>query len=102
MNLLVSLIEKEKPRNEYMRQYYENEIASLPKGSIVKKKVGNNEYYYLKYRDGSKTITDYLGKDLVKIESVRSQIERRKHFEYMLIELNKEHNLIKKMLEVAK
>jgi len=47
------MLEKERSRNEYMREYYRNQIAALPKGSVVAKKAGNNIYYYLQYAQKS-------------------------------------------------
>ena len=37
-----------------MQKQYETRINKLPKGVVILKKVGNHEYYYLKYRDGKK------------------------------------------------
>lgn len=81
-----------------MQQEYEAKINELPKGIIVIKKVGNQEYHYLKYRDGKKTITDYLGKNENKISEIENQIKKRKHFEKMLAELRKESKLIQKVI----
>jgi len=102
VSLILSIIKKEKPRNEYMRKYYKEKIASLPKGVIVEKQVGNHTYYYLKYRRGSKVITDYIGKESEKADEIRMKVEKRKHFEAMLSELNKEYEMIEKMLEAEK
>ena len=82
-----------------MRKFYEEQIDALPRGTIIKKRVGANEYYYLKYRKGDKTLTDYLGKDTEKVEQTKQQLQKRKHFEAMQAELNKEHKIIKQILE---
>ncbi|WP_326975256.1 hypothetical protein [Caproicibacter sp. BJN0012] len=102
MSLVVALVKKEKLRNAFMREHYKQEIAALPRGTIVKKKVGNHDYYYIKYRSGNKTVTDYLGKNPEKIEQTRQQLQKRKHDEEMLSELNKERDMIIKMLEDEK
>ena len=81
-----------------MQQQYEININQLPKGTVVTKKVGNHEYHYLKYRDGKKTVTDYIGRDEKKIEEIKSQIKKRRHFERMLGELKKENKLIQKVI----
>lgn len=81
-----------------MQREYQNKIDQLPKGTIVRKKVGNHEYYYLKYRNGKKTVTDYIGRDLKKVDEVRTQVEKRKHFEKMLSELREENKLIDKLM----
>ncbi|MFA9560431.1 hypothetical protein ACERII_24325 [Evansella sp. AB-rgal1] len=64
MSLMLDMIEEEARRNQLMQQEYMNRINHLPKGSLVIKKVGNHEYYYLKYREGKKTLTDYIGRDV--------------------------------------
>lgn len=69
-------------------------MSSYQKGTIVRKKVGNHEYYYLKYRNGKKTVTDYIGRDQNKVDEIRTQVEKRKHFEKMLAELKEENKLI--------
>ena len=81
-----------------MQKQYGAKINQLPKGKIIIKKVRNHEYYYLKYRDGKKTVTDYIGRDKKKIEDIRNQIDKRKHFEKMLAELKEENNLIRKVI----
>ena len=102
MNFIIKIIEKESIRNDFMREYYKKEINTLPRGTITKKKVGNNEYYYLKYRSGVRTITDYIGKDITKVEGIKQLLAKRKHHELMLSELNDENELISKILEEAK
>ena len=41
---------------------YQSELSILPKGAISEKKVGEKTYYYLKYRDGKKVISQYVSK----------------------------------------
>lgn len=88
------MILEENQRNLLMQQEYETKIGQLPKGKMIVKKVGNHEYHYLKYRDGKKTVTDYIGRDKKKIEEVMNLIKKRKHFEKMLLELKEENKLI--------
>ncbi|MDD2433475.1 MAG: hypothetical protein PHX01_07305 [Clostridia bacterium] len=98
MGLLLEIIREESQRNLLMQEQYEAKINQLPKGRIILKKVGNHEYCYLKYRDGEKTITDYIGRDETKISEVKNQLNKRKHFEKMLAELKKENRLIQKVI----
>ena len=39
-------------------------LAVLPKGRIKSKRIGQSVYYYLHYRRGGKTRSDYLGKEI--------------------------------------
>lgn len=97
--LIKSVVLEEQKRNMEMITTYEKELESLPKGNLSIKKIGNNEYYYLKYRNDKKIITDYIGKDKEKIAQIKEQIKRRKHYENMLSALMKEQKTISKILE---
>lgn len=97
--LIKSVVLEEERRNAEMIATYEKELKSLPKGNLSIKKIGNNEYYYLKYRNGKKIVTDYIGKDKGKIAQIEEQIKRRKHHENMLSALVKEQIIISKILE---
>jgi len=101
LSLLSDMILEESQRNLLMQRDYQNKIEQLPKGTIVRKKVGNHEYYYLKYRNGKKTVTDYIGCDRNKVDDIRTQVEKRKHFEKMLAELEEENKLIDKLIGVG-
>jgi hypothetical protein len=45
MNLITALVLKEESLNLHMRKFYEEQIDALPRGTIIKKRVGANEYY---------------------------------------------------------
>lgn len=38
-------------------------LGELPRGSILKRKIGRRHYYYLKLRDGDRVESRYLGKE---------------------------------------
>lgn len=95
--MITSIILKEKKRVEFMIEEYTKELNELPKGSITKKYLKNNYYYYLTYRNNSKVITKYLGKDNENIIKVKEQLLRRKQIEHILKKLNEEKNKINKM-----
>ena len=97
MTYLQSVIEKEEKRNNNMINEYLLELDSLPKGSIKEKKVKNNVYYYLNYRDGNKVISKYIGKEEKLVNQVKEQLNRRKQIEELLKLLYKERTDIKKM-----
>ncbi len=97
--LIKSVVVEEQKRNAEMISAYEKELENLPKGNLSIKKVGNNKYYYLKYRNDKKIVTDYIGKDNEKIAQIEEQIKKRKHYENMLSALIKEQKIISKILE---
>lgn len=94
--IINSVIKNEALRNHEMIQQYEKLILNLPKGSLICRK---NEYYYLKYRKDGKVCDDYVGKNKEKISEIKEQLERRKHYEEMLVKLRQEQKVINKILE---
>ena len=99
MNMILTTISQEKKRIEYMLTKYKEEQARLPKGSISVKNVGDRTYYYLKYRDGKKVISQYISKS--QINEIREQLEKRKHIEAMMKSLREELSIANKVLEDA-
>jgi hypothetical protein len=96
---MIRTVQKEKERIDYMLSAYIKQLDELPKGSVAAKTVGNRVYYYLKYRDGKKVITEYLGKDGDKVEQTRKALEKRRHIEAMVAHLRSEQILADKVLE---
>lgn len=97
MNLIISTLLQEKQRIDYMLAKYQEALAELPKGTISEKQVKGNTYYYLKYRDGKKIISKYVGKK--EIETLKQQIGKRRHIETMIKSLLEEQKLAAKVLE---
>ena len=97
MNMILTTITQEKKRIEYMLAKYQQEQDRLPKGSISEKVVGNRVYYYLKYREGKKVVSQYISKS--QIGEIREQIEKRKHIEAMIKSLQEELAIANKILE---
>lgn len=99
MNMILTTVMQEKQRIEYMLAKYREEYDRLPKGSISETTKGPRTYYYLKYRDGRKVISQYISKE--KIDEVRAQVEKRRHIESMLKSLQEELAIANKVLEEA-
>lgn len=97
--IIHGVLQEEKKRNLEMQNAYSQEIASLPKGSVVVKNVSGNNYYYLKYRQGNKIKTDYLGNDEKKVKKVKRDIEKRKHLQDVLKRLRLEYKQICKIVK---
>lgn len=76
---------------------YQEMLAELPKGTISEKQVKGNTYYYLKYRDGKKIVSKYVGKQ--EVEAIKEQIDKRHHIEAMIKSLLEEQKLAEKVLE---
>ena len=95
--MILSTVLQEKQRIDYMLERYQETLSELPKGTISEKKIKGNTYYYLKYRDGKKVISKYVGKDT--IQEVREQVEKHHHIEAMIKSLTEEQRLATKILE---
>ena len=97
LNLILSTILQEKERIDRMLAKYQEELGTLPKGTISEKKVKQSTYFYLKYREGKKVISRYIPqKDM---EAVREQVEKRRHIETMIRSLQEERAIAEKALE---
>lgn len=96
MNMIIDTIQKEKVRIEYMLDRYRKIIDDLPKGTLSESNKNGQKYYYLKYREGKKVVTKYLGKDAGDMPAL---IEKRKHTEAMIKSLEEELKIANKALE---
>lgn len=90
------VLEKEKRRNENMLLSYTKRLSELPKGSLVIRKINNNQYCYLRYREGKKVILKYSG-TINQVDDIKSKIEERKHLIKLIEMLKKENKRIMKM-----
>lgn len=99
-NLVREMLEEELDRNRRAQAAYTAERDSLPRGSVSVKKRGTKRYCYLKFRDGKKTVTDYVGIADVVEDNLRAQIEKRKSVESMLRQLKSEQRYIERALRL--
>ena len=51
-------------------------LKELPRGSILKRRIGSQDYFYLKVRDGQRVKSQYLGKKRPAV--LEKQIEERR------------------------
>jgi hypothetical protein len=83
-----------------MKKRYEQELAKLPKGSLVKRAIKGHEYYYLVYRENGKVKSVYKGKspseqDLLKYQQAK---ELRTKYRKALSQLKKQIRYLKGVL----
>ena len=97
LNLILSTILQEKERIDRMLTKYQEELETLPKGTISEKKVRQSTYFYLKYREGKKVISRYIPQK--DVDAVREQVEKRRHIETMIRSLQEERAIAEKALE---
>ena len=82
-----------------MINIYSDIIDNSPKGTIEIKKISNEEYLYLKYREDTRVISKYCGKLCDNIQLVE-QIEMKKHAKVLLKKLKEENIKLRKMVEL--
>ncbi len=100
MSIVMDVMKDELKRNLEMQDAYNKEIASLPKGKIIIKKIRNREYLYLLYRANGKVKTDYIGsKEKIATETIQEEIDRRKYYQGTLKQLVREEKEIRKVLK---
>ena len=97
--VIFGMLQEEKQRNLEMQQTYKEEIEALPKGSIMIKRISGRNYYYLKYRQGSKIRNDYIGKDEIVMQEIKRKLEKRKHLQGVLKRLQLEYRQISKIVK---
>jgi hypothetical protein len=98
-SVIFGMLQEEKQRNLEMQEAYKKEIEALRKGSIMKKNVSGNNYYYLKYRQDGKVKNDYIGKDEDIVNEIKKEIEKRKYLQSVLKRLQLEYQQIGKIVK---
>ncbi|KQC10516.1 MAG: hypothetical protein APR54_11920 [Candidatus Cloacimonas sp. SDB] len=99
MSIVKNILRDEKNRLVLLKDQIEEQILSLPKGSLSRKKRSNRFYCYLAYRKGDKVIFKYLGKDnSPEIASLEKDIKKRRKLEKRLREIKADLKDIKRGL----
>jgi hypothetical protein len=97
--IFYGVVEEEKKRNLERQQIYQEEIGTLPRGYLNVKKTKGIEYYYLQRRNGQRFVSTYIGNDIQKVDEIKKQIAKRKHYEELIKKLKLEY---KQMCKVVK
>ena len=77
MKVLKGVLNESKAYYVQLQKEIKSRLSHLPAGSIKKRRLNKQIYYYLQYRSGTKVIHKYLGKRKPE-ELVSKIIERRK------------------------
>jgi len=98
--VIKSVLKEELANSLRMKKRYERELAKLPKGSLVKRNIKGNEYYYLVYRENGKFKSIYKGKsvrdkDLKKYQEAKNL---RSKYRKALSQLKKQIRYLKGVL----
>ena len=96
MSIIDEVLLEEYERSIRISRALENENRNLPKGSIQKKRINNNEYYYLMFRDQGKVISQYVAE--TDVDKLARQIALRKENQKVLKEQEQSRKKIVKAL----
>lgn len=96
-SVFIGVFEEELDRLNRMEAAYRKNIDSLPKGYISKKIIRGNINYYLQWRENGKMKSKYISKEL--LEEYKLNIERRKHFEKQIKEIEEDKKRIRRVLK---
>jgi hypothetical protein len=84
MKVLKGILAEELESARQKLRLYQKELAGLPKGSIVAKRIKGRLFHYLAYRNGPRMVFKYQGKldpkSLGKFRSVRRQRAQCREF----------------------
>jgi hypothetical protein len=78
MMSIKSILREELANSERMQVRYEEELASLPRGSLVKRVIKGNDYFYLVYREAGKVHSEYRGKSSPEEMAEYAEIKRKR------------------------
>lgn len=96
MSVLEDVLEEEYERSVRLSRLMEQELATLPKGSVRTRVIRGRKYYYLNHREGDKVVSDYLPAS--RVDDVRIQVARRRELKAALKEQERSRKQIERAL----
>jgi ribosomal protein L11 len=81
MEAIIGVLKEELNNSKRLLKNYNLELKKLPKGSLVKKKIHHQNFYYLAYREDKKVVFEYKGK-LSKDEIHQIEESKKKRLQY--------------------
>ncbi len=70
-------------------------LKELSRGSILKRRIGRQDYFYLNYRNGRRTVSRYLGKDEPK--QIEKEIKERRLILRQLKDVDENLKLLRRL-----
>ena len=99
MGVIKGVLREELENSIRMKSDYERELAKLPKGSLIKKKVKGHEYYYLLSREKGKVRFIYKGKvSDEEIKKYKEAKEYRAKYRKLLSQVKKQIRFLRSTL----
>ena len=97
MKMILDLLVAESQKNLLLQREFKNKISRLPKGTVKERRVKDNTYYYLAYRENGKVINKYIGDNSLEAEKISKLVEGRKDYEKQLKEQQKDWKIYNKV-----
>lgn len=95
-----SVLQEELKRVKSLRKKYEEKLARLPPGYLLKRGSPGREYYYLSYRDGEKIKQDYLGKlSKDEVRKYKEQMKLKKQIRQQIKEVKQNIRYLERLLK---
>lgn len=93
------MLSEELQNSIQIQKDYERALKDLPRGALVRKKIGAHDYFYLAFRNAGKVQFDYIGK-LDKDEIAKYEVAKlfRARYRKKLSEINEQIRFIRKVL----
>ena len=99
MGPIKGVLKEELENSLQMKADYERELAKLPKGSLIKKKIKGHEYYYLLLRENGKVKFIYKGKvSKEEIKKYQEAKEYRAKYRNLLSQVKKQIKFLRSAL----
>jgi hypothetical protein len=99
MKVLKGVLKEELANSLRMKKDYERELAKLPKGSLIKKKIRGREYFYVVRRDDGKVKFIYKGKvSEDQQQKYKNAKELRAKYRKLLSEVKKQIRFLRSTL----
>jgi hypothetical protein len=92
-----NVLREELENSQRIQKRYEHELSKLPKGSISKRSIKGNIYYYLVYRENGKFKSEYKGKSVSPKE-----LEKYNEAKIMRAKYRKSISKLKKQIRYLK
>jgi hypothetical protein len=103
MGVIKGVLKEELANSLQMKKNYEKELAKLPQGSLVKKKIKGHEYYYLVQRVNGEVKFTYKGKlPEEEVEKYRAAKKYRAKYRKLLSQVKKQIKFLRSTLRGKK
>lgn len=97
--VIKGVLREELANSLQMKKDYERELAKLPKGSLIKKKIKGHEYHYLLLREGKKVRFIYKGKvSQTEIQKYQEAKKYRARYRNLLSQVKKQIKFLRSAL----